>query len=157
MREEAKLFSATQTFFQAPQSTTSRRASSVDPVFFSTPGEDGYIDRHASSPSLIHNFGPTHFFHLFDPPRGRRNRFSVDGAISRHAHPQEVGSQSPTARNSQSPAPSQEDTSIPSHLPPTGAYMWTSMEEHKGVGDGWQEFKKGKTLNSTLRYPPLSK
>ena len=155
MREESKLFSATQTFFQAPQSTTSRRASSVDPAFFSTPGEDGYIDhRRASSPSLIHSFGSAHFFHLFDPPRGRRNRFNVDGAF---AHPQEVGSRSPTARNSQSPAPSQEDASILSHPPPTCAYMWTSSEERKDAGDGWQEFKKGTTIHFTLRYPPLSK
>ncbi|KAN0130814.1 hypothetical protein V8E53_011489 [Lactarius tabidus] len=138
MREENKLFSATQTFFQAPQST-SRRASSVDPVLFSTPGEDGPIDRrHASSPSLIHSFGSSHFFHLFDPPRGRRSRFSVDGAILPRAHPQEVRSRSPPARDSQSP-PSREDTSV---HPPTGAYMWAS-EEHKDTGDGWQEFKKG--------------
>jgi hypothetical protein len=151
MREENKLFSATQTFFQAPQST-SRRASSVDPVLFSTPGEDGPIDRrHASSPSLIHSFGSSHFFHLFDPPRGRRSRFSVDGAILPRAHPQEVRSRSPPARDSQSP-PSREDTSV---HPPTGAYMWAS-EEHKDTGDGWQEFKKGTTLNFTLRYLPLS-
>lgn len=158
MREEIKLFSATQTFFQAPQSTTIRRASSVDPVLFSTPGEDGDVDRrHASSPSLIHSFGSTHFFHLFDPPRGRRSRFSADGAISQRVHPGEVRSRSPRARNSQSPAPSQEDTSIPlTRPPPTGAYLWTS-EEHKDAGDGWQEFKKGTTLSLTLRYLPLSK
>jgi hypothetical protein len=157
MREENKLYSATQTFFQAPQSATSRRASSADPGLFSTPGEDGFIDRrHASSPSLIHGFGSNHFFHLFDPPRGRRNRFSVDGILPR-AHPQDVRSRSPPTRNSQSPAPSQEDTSmLPTHPPPTSAYIWTS-EEHKGTGDGWQEFKKGTSLNSTLRYPPLSK
>ena len=155
MREESKLFSATQTFFQAPQST-SRRAS-VDPVFFSTPGEDGYIDNRRASSTSIHSFGSTHLVHLFDSPRGRRNRFSTDRAISQHAHREEVGSRSSTTRNSQLSAPSQEDAPILSHPPPTGAYMWTSLEEHKDAGDGWQEFKKGTTIHFTLRYPPLSK
>ncbi|KAH9050987.1 hypothetical protein EDB83DRAFT_2399578 [Lactarius deliciosus] len=72
MRDENKLFSASQIFFQAPQSTTSRRA-------FSAPGEDEFVGRVSSSPP-INSLDSTHFFHLFDSPRGReraRSRFSV--------------------------------------------------------------------------------
>ncbi|KAH9050986.1 hypothetical protein EDB83DRAFT_2399575 [Lactarius deliciosus] len=94
MRDENKLFSATQTFFQAPQSTTSRRA-------ISAPGEYEFVGR-ASSLSPIHSSDSTHLSHLFDPPRGRdraRNRPSVD------------------ERNSQSHALSQEDvlSMLPAH------------------------------------------
>ncbi|KAH8994421.1 hypothetical protein EDB92DRAFT_1943756 [Lactarius akahatsu] len=93
MRDENKLFSATQTFFQAPQSTASRRA-------ISAPGEYEFVGR-ASSLSPIRSSDSTRFFHLFDPPRGRdraRNRHSVD------------------ERNSQSHALSQEDVSmLPAH------------------------------------------
>ncbi|KAH9013780.1 hypothetical protein EDB84DRAFT_1531755 [Lactarius hengduanensis] len=93
MRDENKLFSATQTFFQAPQSTTSRRA-------ISAPGEYEFVGR-ASSLSPIRSSDSTHPFHLFDPPQGRdraRNRLSVD------------------ERNSQSHAPSQEDAPmLPTH------------------------------------------
>ncbi|KAH9174969.1 hypothetical protein EDB89DRAFT_426043 [Lactarius sanguifluus] len=69
MRDENKLFSATQTFFQAPQSSTSRRA-------ISAPGEYEFVGR-ASSLSPIRSSDSTHPSHLFDPPRGRdraRNR-----------------------------------------------------------------------------------
>ncbi|KAH9025442.1 hypothetical protein EDB85DRAFT_1982737 [Lactarius pseudohatsudake] len=107
MRDENKLFSASQTFFQAPQ----RRA-------FSAPGEDEFTGR-VSSPPPIHSLNSTHFFHLFDPPRGReraRSRFSVGEAIVRPAHSQEVHLHSPTARDTQSHIPSQEDVSIlPAH------------------------------------------
>ena|SRR6266702_2639245 len=111
MRDENKLFSATHTFFQAPQSTASRRA-------FSALGEDEFIGR-VSSLSPIHSSDPTHFFHLFDPPRGReraRSGLSADEAILQRTRPQEVHSHSPTARNSQTHAPSQEDVSmLPAH------------------------------------------
>ncbi|KAH9013783.1 hypothetical protein EDB84DRAFT_881480 [Lactarius hengduanensis] len=107
MRDETKLFSASQTFFQAPQ----RRA-------FSAPGENEFAGR-VSSPPPIHSLGSTHFFHLFDPPRGReraRSHFSVGEAIVQPAHSQEVHLHSPTARDTQSHVPSQEDVSIlPAH------------------------------------------
>jgi hypothetical protein len=178
MREENKLFSATQTFFQAPRSTMSRRASSVEPGLFYSPGEDGFIDRrHASSPSLIHSFGPSQLFNLFDPPRGRerpRGRIGVDEALLQRAHPQEARSRSPTARDSQSHAPSQENA--PTYPPPTGPHIRASevpsrslqspengseaiglrSDEHKDAGDGWQEFKKGMARIFTLRHLPLS-
>ena len=178
MREENKLFSATQTFFQAPRSTISRRASSAEPGLFYSPGEDGFNDRRRdSSPSLIHSFGPTHLFHLFDPPRGRerpRGRIGVDEALLQRAHPQEVRSRSPAARN----LPSQEDASmLLTYPPPTGPYIQASgvpsrslfhvpengseaivlgTDEHKDTGDGWQEFKKGTARIFTLRRLPLS-
>ncbi len=121
MRDGNKLFSATQTFFQAPQSTTSRRA-------ISAPGEDEFIGR-VSSLSPIHSSDSTHFFHLFDPPRGReraRSRLSPDEAILQRAHPQEVRSHSPTARNSQSHAPFQEDVSMLSAHPlRDDPHIWT--------------------------------
>ncbi|KAH9067648.1 hypothetical protein EDB87DRAFT_1584445 [Lactarius vividus] len=94
MRDECKLFSATQTFFQAPQSTTSRRT-------FSAPGEDAFACR-VSSPSPIHS---PDFTHLFDPPRGRgraRSHLSVDESVVQPAHPQEVHPHSPTVRDPQS-------------------------------------------------------
>ncbi|KAI9465255.1 hypothetical protein BJY52DRAFT_1414227 [Lactarius psammicola] len=87
MQDENKLFSATQTFFQAPQSPTSRRA-------FSALG-----DEFISSLSPIHSLDSTHFFHLFDPSQGRER---VRG---QRLH-------SPTARSSQSHTPSQEDVSV---------------------------------------------
>ncbi|KAI9441622.1 hypothetical protein H4582DRAFT_1933830 [Lactarius indigo] len=107
MRDEDKLFSATQTFFQAPRSTTSRRA-------ISAPGEYEFVAR-ASSLSPIRSSDSTHFFHSFDSPRGRdraRSRPSEDEAILRRAHPQEVRSHSPITRNSRSHGPFQEDASI---------------------------------------------
>ncbi|KAH9006181.1 hypothetical protein EDB86DRAFT_3142790 [Lactarius hatsudake] len=73
MRDENKLFSASQIFFQVPQSTSGRRA-------FSAPGEDEFVGR-VSSPPPIHSLDST--FHLFDPPRGReraRSHFSVGEA-----------------------------------------------------------------------------
>lgn len=182
MREENKLFSATQTFFQAPRSTTNRRASSAGPGPFFNPAEDGFIDRrHASSPSLIHSLGSAHFFHLFDPPRGRERlhtRMSVDEAILYHAHPHEARSRSPLARIPQLHVPSQEDTPmLLTHPPPTGPHIRAlgapsrsllhppeyeseaialGSDEHKDAGDGWQEFKKGTALIFTLWYLPLS-
>ncbi|KAI9465256.1 hypothetical protein BJY52DRAFT_1209668 [Lactarius psammicola] len=100
MQDENKLFHATQTFFQAPQSTTSRRA-------ISAPGEDEFVGR-VSSLSPIHSPDSTHFFHMFDPPRGReraRGHLSADETIPQRSH-------SPTAQNSQPHAPFQEDVSM---------------------------------------------
>ena len=166
MKEENKLFSATQTFFQAPRSSYHRRASSAEPGLSCNPGEDELIDRRrASTPSLIHSLGPAQLFHLFDPPRGReraRGRLSVDEAILERAHPQEVRSRSPTARNSQSHAPSQEGASMlpayeapsqsPLHPPVNGSEaIVLGCDEHLDAGDGWQEFKKGMALDFTLR------
>ncbi|KAI9441621.1 hypothetical protein H4582DRAFT_1933824 [Lactarius indigo] len=111
MRDENKLFSATQTFFQAPQSTTSRRA-------FSAPGEDESIDR-VSLPSPINSSDSTHFSHSFGPPRGSeraRSRLRVGEAIVHPARTQEVHPDSPTAHDPQSHSPSQGDVSIlPAH------------------------------------------
>jgi hypothetical protein len=167
MKEENKLFSATQTFFKAPRSSHHRRASSAEPGLSSNPGEDEFIDRRrASTPSLIHSLGPTHLFHLFDPPRGRERthgRLSVDEAILERAHPQENHSRSPTAaRNSPSHAPSQEDASmLPAYEAPSRSPLHPSAngseaivlgsDEQRDAGDGWQEFKKGTALILTLQ------
>lgn len=104
---------------------------------------------------------------------------SADEAMLYRAHLQEARSRSPLARNSQSPAPSQEDTSMHlTHPPPTSMRHIRASEapsrsllhppeygsesialgsdEHKDAGDGWQEFKKGTALIFTVWYPPLS-
>ena len=180
MREENKLFSAIQTFFQAPRSSSHRRASSAEPGLSCNPGEEDFVDgRRASSTSLIHSLGPTHLFHLFDPPRGReraRGRLGADDALLQRAHPQEVGSHSPSTHNSQSHAPSREDASIlpayppqdgphlraleappryPLHPPTNGSEIIVlGSDEKRDAGDGWQEFKKGTALIFALRYPP---
>lgn len=172
MQEENKLFSATQTFFQAPRSSYHRRASSAEPDPSCNPGEDEFIDhRRASSASLIHGLGPTHFFRLFDPPRGReraRGRLGTDEDILQH--PQEERSRSPMARNSES---SRENASMPPAYPlrdgpHTQAFEAPSRsplhppanesevivlggDEHRDAGNGWQEFKKGTALIFTLQ------
>ncbi|KAH9067647.1 hypothetical protein EDB87DRAFT_1584443 [Lactarius vividus] len=145
MRDENRLFSATQTFFQAPQSTTSRRA-------ISAPGEYEFVDR-ASSLSPIHSSDSTRFFHSFDPPRGRdrtRNRLSADEPNSQsHALFQEDASMLPAH-------PLQDDPHIrvweaPSR-PPLGELM-RSVSPTSSPIDFTHE---GRSFSQSPSIPPSS-
>ncbi|KAI0250909.1 hypothetical protein BJV78DRAFT_1214578 [Lactifluus subvellereus] len=116
MQEKKNLFSATQTFFQAPRSHPARRALSVGPGLSHYADEDELIDyRLPSSPSPTHDQGPAHLYHSTDPPRGReriRRRLSADELTFWREPLQEVRSPSPTALDTQSPASSDGDVSV---------------------------------------------
>jgi arrestin-related trafficking adapter 3/6 len=115
MPEKKNLFSATQTFFQAPRSHA-RRALSVEPGLSYYADEHELIDhRLPSSPQPTRDQGPAHPYHSFDLPRGReriRRRLSADEPIFQREPPQEVRSPSPTALDTQSPASSEGDASV---------------------------------------------
>lgn len=99
MQEKNKLFSATRTFFQAPCTTTSRRALSLDPGLSYYADQDEFTDHpRRSSSSLTRD---RQFNHT---PRGRelgRGRIGVDEHNSQH-DPQEEHSRSlPTLDSSE--------------------------------------------------------
>lgn len=112
MQEKNKLFSATHTFFQAPVTTTGRRALSLDPGLSYYADQDEFSSHpRRPTPSLTHE----RQFNPFDIPRGReraRANIDVNEHTSQH-EPQGVHSRSLRAFDSPSPISSEDDDLVP--------------------------------------------
>jgi hypothetical protein len=112
LQEKNNLFSATRTFFQAPCTTTSRRALSLDPGLSYYADQDEFTDhprRSSSSLTRDRQFNPT--------PRGRelgRGRIGVDEHNPQH-EPQEDHSRSLPVPDSPPVSEIDPPLSLPQH------------------------------------------